>query len=110
MVRHLQASGSLCGPVHTPREAVTHPFYRARGGVATVVTGADPSGVARADARTRDIVAMPFGPSGLAGPPQRPPFLGEHTRVILADLLQMDAARIDGLYAEGVVKTRASWP
>ncbi len=110
VVRHLQASGTLCGPVHTPREAVTHPFYRTRGGVATVAAPVASGAVTTGELPTRDIVAMPFGPSGLSGAPERPPFLGEHTRAVLADLLEMDAARIDGLYAEGVVKTRAEWP
>ncbi len=109
VVRHLQATGSLSGPVHTPREAVTHPFYRARGGVATIPTGAVPD-ANHGEGPTRDVVAMPFGPSGLSGPPQRPPLLGEHTRALLADLLQMGASDIDRLYAEGVVKTRMEWP
>ena len=110
VVRHLQAAGTLCGPVHTPREAVTHPFYRTRGAVATVSTRTAADDATSAGVPTRDIVAMPFGPSGLSGPPQRPPFLGEHTRPVLADLLQMDATRIDRLYVEGVVQTRAEWP
>jgi len=110
VVRHLQASGTLCGPVHTPREAVTHPFYRARGGVtqvATRVTSDDSKTVA---VPSREMVAMPFGPSGLSGPPQRPPFLGEHTREVLNDLLEIDGPDIDRLYAAKVVKTRAEWP
>jgi CoA:oxalate CoA-transferase len=103
VVRLLQAAGTLCGPVHSPREAVTHPFHRARGTVARVAT--DEPG-----APDRDMVAMPFRPSGLSGPPQRPPRLGEHTRALLQGVLAMAAGDIDLLYSRGVIHTRGDWP
>lgn len=102
-VDRLQAAGALAGPIHSPREAVTHPFYRQRGCVAPVATD-------QADAPERDMVAMPFRASGLSGPPLRPPRLGEHTDAVLQDLLAMSSTEIDALRARGVLHTRTDWP
>jgi len=103
VVRTLQSAGTLAGPVHSPREAVTHPFYRHRGSVDTVATG-DP------DIPKRDMVAMPFRACGLGGAPRRPPMLGEHTRGILESLLHMTEARIEELHSQGVVYSHCEWP
>lgn len=103
VVRTLQAAGTLCGPVHSPREAVTHPFYQVRRTVAAVDTD-------EPNVPTRDMVTMPFRPSGLSGPPRRPPKLGEHTRELLRDVLRMATDDIDALFSKGVVIEKGEWP
>jgi crotonobetainyl-CoA:carnitine CoA-transferase CaiB-like acyl-CoA transferase len=103
VVRVLQAAGALAGPVHSPREAVTHPFYRQRGSVQPVDTGVE--GVP-----PREMVAMPFFPSGISAAPRRPPMLGEHNREVLQSLLGMTAAEVDRLHNDAVVLTQGDWP
>lgn len=103
VVRHLQASGTLAGPVLSPYEAVNHPFYERRNGVKPVAV--DDAGVAR-----RKMVAMPFSASGLTGAPARPPMRGEHTRAVLAEVLGMSTERIDALYTARAVATSDQWP
>ena len=103
VVAMLQTAGCLAGPVHSPREAVCHPFYRSCGSVERVATGA-------ADGAARDMVAMPFRSSGLGAATRRPPMLGEHTRPVLESLLGMEAAQVDRLHAQQVVFTQGDWP
>lgn len=103
VVDPLQAAGGLAGPVHSPREAVTHPFYAIRGSVASVAQH-------EPQLRPVNMVAMPFTQSGLIAPPRRPPMLGEHTRSVLEGLLRIPSERVEQLYADGVVHTRGEWP
>jgi len=103
VVGPLQAAGGLAGPVHSPREAVTHPFYQSRGSVA-VVAQHEPQ------LPPVTMVTMPFTTSGLIAPPRRPPMLGEHTRSVLEELLGVASEQVDRLYAAGVVVTRREWP
>lgn len=98
----LQAAGCLIGPVLSPRQAVEHPYYAARGGIRATPT--------EEEGRTQNMVALPFHVAGLTGAPPRPSLLGEHTNAILSDLLGYSAERITRLRKEGVVTSMPSWP
>jgi crotonobetainyl-CoA:carnitine CoA-transferase CaiB-like acyl-CoA transferase len=101
-VRTLQAAGSIAGPVLSPREAVAHPLFEARGGVQAVPLDDGP--------RSQRMVALPFAAAKLNGTPRRPPMLGEHTRAILKDFLDLDENEIDRLHGCGAVRTSTQWP
>lgn len=104
VVTELQAAGTIAGPVHDPREAVTHPFYAARNGVRKPDTAGEP------DELAHPMVALPFAQAGLTDRPARPPKLGEHNGTILAELLGLSASDIHRLYEVGAVQTRIDWP
>ena len=103
VVRRIQAAGGIAGPVHTPREAIVHPFYQSRGTVVEVARESP------AEAAV-PMIAMPFLPSGLSSSPARPPMLGEHTDAVLQELLAMPLERIERLHSSGVLRTRHEWP
>jgi crotonobetainyl-CoA:carnitine CoA-transferase CaiB-like acyl-CoA transferase len=86
----LTAAGVPCGPINDVRAALADPQTAARGLVAETPHPA--FGVAR-------WIASPVRVGDAAVPHRRAPQLGEHTEVVLRELLGYDAARIAALRA-----------
>ena len=84
------------GPVLSPLDALDHPYFKSRDMVRWVddpCTGPIP------------IPGFPFKFSAQRElPPLMAPGLGEHTRPVLRDRLGLDDARIDALFAAGVLR------
>tara|TARA_A100001391_G_scaffold1853_2_gene2060 strand:- start:11836 stop:13062 length:1227 start_codon:yes stop_codon:yes gene_type:complete len=91
----LEAVGVPCGPVNTLEQVFEDPQARARGlrrEMEHPSAGAVPT------------VASPLRLSATPAEYRRPPpLLGEHTREVLGDLLGIDEAGLQTLFAEGVV-------
>ncbi|MBF1801940.1 CaiB/BaiF CoA transferase family protein [Alloalcanivorax profundimaris] len=91
----LEAVGVPCGPVNNLEQAFADPQARARGlrremdhpTAGTVPTVASPLRLSATPAEYR----LP------------PPLLGEHTRAVLGEMLGLEGADLDTLFAEGVV-------
>ncbi|MFP1682206.1 CaiB/BaiF CoA transferase family protein [Alloalcanivorax sp. C16-1] len=91
----LEAVGVPCGPVNTLEQVFEDPQARARGlrremehpSAGSVPTVASPLRLSATPAEYR----------------RPPPLLGEHTREVLGDLLGIDEAGLETLFAEGVV-------
>jgi crotonobetainyl-CoA:carnitine CoA-transferase CaiB-like acyl-CoA transferase len=90
----LTAAGVPCGPINDVRGALADPQTAARGLVAETQHPA--FGVAR-------WIASPVRVGDAAVPHRRAPQLGEHTEVVLRELLGYDAARIAALRAAGAI-------
>jgi crotonobetainyl-CoA:carnitine CoA-transferase CaiB-like acyl-CoA transferase len=94
----LVARGVPAGPVNTIADAFSDPFVEARNTV---------SRFTRDDGVEVPSVAYPGKFSETpADYRRRPPFLGEHTREVLADWLGLDDAALDGLVAKGAIAQR----
>jgi crotonobetainyl-CoA:carnitine CoA-transferase CaiB-like acyl-CoA transferase len=99
-VRHwlhrLAEAGIPAGPISDLQEALSHPQLLARGGIAQVQ---------HPQAGPVKLVANPLPLEGVTPPPPPtpPPALGEHTREILAGVLQYAEADIDALARDGAV-------
>lgn len=93
----LSAAGIAAGPCFVDDEVVRDEHLRAR---KMLVEMERPDGVDQP-------VLVPGNPVKISGVPDGPdgrvPWLGEHTRQVLAAELGMGPAEIDGLYADGVV-------
>lgn len=94
-VESLEACGVPCGPVNDIKAVFEDPQVQARGMKIRLP---------HPDAGHVDLVANPIK---FSKTPIRysaaPPLLGEHTREILADVLQMDEQRIQALKDKGIV-------
>ncbi|MCU5788175.1 CaiB/BaiF CoA transferase family protein [Alloalcanivorax marinus] len=91
----LEAVGVPCGPVNTLEQVFEDPQARARGLRREMAHPA---------AGTVPTVASPLRLSATPAQYRRPPpLLGEHTREVLGDLLGIDEAGLETLFAEGVV-------
>jgi crotonobetainyl-CoA:carnitine CoA-transferase CaiB-like acyl-CoA transferase len=88
----LTAAGVPCGPINDVRAALADPQTAARGLVAE--TPHPSFGVAR-------WIASPVRVGEPAAPHRRAPHLGEHTEIVLRELLGYDEARITVLRAAG---------
>ena len=93
----LSAAGIAAGPCYIDEEVVRDEHLRARNMLVEMVR---PDGV-------KQPVLIPGNPVKISGVPDGPdgrvPWLGEHTRQVLADELGLAAAEIDSLYADGVI-------
>ena len=86
-----------CGPVNDLAQALSDPQIRARNMVVDVQL---PGG---------SVVSMPGNPVKISGcedpaQPSPPPRLGEHSELVLADLLKYPAERISALRSAGLVQ------
>jgi crotonobetainyl-CoA:carnitine CoA-transferase CaiB-like acyl-CoA transferase len=94
----LEPAGVACAPLWNHADLFAHPQAEARGLRLTIT---DPSG------QPVDLVGSPFhiqGESTEPSPPTLfPPRQGEHTEQILAEVLGLDAARIEELRRLGIV-------
>jgi len=92
----LNSIGVPCGPVYDAEDVANDPHVKARG---TIMDIEDPKvgtfGFARSAPHLSSNPELPKHPA---------PGLGEHTREILEDLLQMESSDVDGLAADGVVE------
>jgi crotonobetainyl-CoA:carnitine CoA-transferase CaiB-like acyl-CoA transferase len=96
-VEKLSAAGIASAPIQTAREVLVDPHLEGRHMLVEME---------RTDGVDRPVV-IPGNPVKLSkmaeGPESRVPWVGEHTRAILADELGLDEAAIDALVADGVV-------
>jgi crotonobetainyl-CoA:carnitine CoA-transferase CaiB-like acyl-CoA transferase len=91
-----EGAGIPCGPILDVGQALAHPQVAARG---MVVPLEHPS------AGTMRVTGVPVRLSDTPGSVRRPaPRLGEHTRSALADLLRLDAAELERLTKDGVLR------
>ena len=94
-IAQLEAAGVPCGPINNLAQVFADPQVRARG---MQISMPHPQ------AGEIPLVASPLRLSGTPVTYRRaPPRLGEHTREVLAELLDLDAAACSRLAAEGVV-------
>lgn len=94
-MRRLDAAGVPCSPVHDIGQALAHPQVEAN---EMVVRAADAKGM------ERHMVGVPIKMTATpARPGSAPPYLGEHTDGILAELFGFDAARLQELRNQGVI-------
>lgn len=94
-VATLDAANVTCSPVLDVGQVLAHPQVRALGMVQEVPDGR--GGTLKLCNVPLEMSATPPQPSG------RPPDLGEHTDVVLSELLGYSAGEIAALRAEGVV-------
>ena len=91
----LEAVGVPCGPVNNLEQAFADPQAQARGLRREM------------DHPTAGSVPTVASPLRLSATPAEyrlpPPLLGEHTRAVLGDMLGLDEAALETLFAEGVV-------
>ena len=96
-VEQLSAAGIASAPVQTAREVVQDPHLEHRNMLVEME---------RSDGGERPVL-IPGNPVKLSkvaeGPESRVPWVGEHTRSILADELGLDDDAIDKLVADGVI-------
>lgn len=94
-LQRLRAAGVACAPVHDVATAIDHPQVAAAG---MRVEAIDSAGIARR------LVGPPIKMDGT--PPQpgaAPPYLGEHTRTILQQIVGLCPERIDELERNGTI-------
>ncbi len=93
----LNTKGVPCGPVYDAEDVAHDPHVKARGAIMDIE---DPEvgtyGFARSAPHMSSNAELPKRPA---------PNLGQHTREILQDLLDMATSDIDGLADDGVVQT-----
>ena len=94
-VEVLEAAGVPCGPINTLAEVFDDPQVRARG-----LQIAMPHGSGAEVPLVANPVRMSATPPGYRLPP---PMLGEHTRNVLAERLELDAGEITKLRNDGVI-------
>ena len=94
-VELLEAAGVPCGPINTLAEVFDNPQVRARG-----LQIAMPHGSGTEVPLVANPVRMSATPPGYRLPP---PMLGEHTRNVLAERLELDAGEITKLRNDGVI-------
>ncbi|MSP58822.1 MAG: CoA transferase [Myxococcales bacterium] len=91
----LDAAGVPAGPIYSVAEALAHPQVVAREMVVPL------------EHQTAGPIRVTGVPVRLSETPgtvrTAPPRLGEHTRALLEELLQLDGARLDRLAADGVI-------
>jgi crotonobetainyl-CoA:carnitine CoA-transferase CaiB-like acyl-CoA transferase len=96
-VEKLSAAGIASAPVQTAQEVLVDPHLEGRHMLVEME---------RTDGVERPVV-IPGNPVKLSkmaeGPESRIPWVGEHTRAVLADELGLDDDAIDALVADGVV-------
>ncbi len=93
----LAAAKVPCGPVLSPADAVDHPHFVARGTVREIT---DPL------AGTFHAPGFPIRYSTHPSPLDlTAPALGEHNRVVLTELLDLDPSTIDDLTTRGILRT-----
>jgi len=98
LIDRLVACGVPAGPVNTIDQVFADPFVAARGTVHSFV---------RDDGVTVPTVAYPAKLSATpAGYRSAPPHVGEQTRSVLRDWLDLGDARVDALIAERVIAQR----
>jgi CoA:oxalate CoA-transferase len=98
VVAHLEAHRVPCGPVLSPADALTHPYFVERRMVREVT---DPL------AGTFAIPGFPIKFSDAPDEPDLPtPNLGEHNGEVLHELLGYDRATIEALEAEGILASK----
>ena len=91
----LEAVGVPCGPVNTLEQVFEDPQAQARG---------LRQQMEHPSAGSVPTVASPLRLSATPAEYRRPPpLLGEHTREVLGDMLGLDEAALETLFAEGVV-------
>ena len=91
----LDAAGVPCAPIHDIGQALAHPQVAA---TQMVVRATDARGL------ERHMVGVPVkmaGTPAVAG--TAPPYLGQHTDALLAELFGMDTADLDKLRSKGVI-------
>lgn len=97
LIDQLVAAGVPAGPVNTIQQVFEDPFVDARGTVH------------RFDEGGRSVPTVTY-PGKLSQTPaayrRRPPYVGEHTREVLHDWLELDGATLDGMAAAGIVSQR----
>jgi CoA:oxalate CoA-transferase len=93
----LGAARIPCAPVLEPHEVIAHPHLLERGAFPEVPHPT--RGHVRVTASPYHWDGKPVHPAG--GAPYR---VGEHSRLVLSDLLGYDAKRIDTLIAAGAVE------
>lgn len=99
LLTELYAAGVPAGPVRTLAELAIDPRLEARGMLASIEV---------ADGVHLKVPGSPIRFEDAAGQaPKRGPRLGEHTRLILCDWLDLGDAEMDRLQAEGVIACRA---
>ena len=93
----LSAAGIAAGPCYVDEEVVRDEHLRARNMLVEM---------ARVDGVDQPVL-IPGNPVKISGVPDGPdtriPWLGEHTRQVLAGELGLTNSEIDGLYADGVI-------
>ena len=93
----LNAGGVPTGPINTAEDVFADPHVEARGMLMPVT---DPEvGTFRFARTPPHLSAAPTLPAEPA------PNLGQHTRIILEEILDYSPARVDELVADGVVQT-----
>jgi crotonobetainyl-CoA:carnitine CoA-transferase CaiB-like acyl-CoA transferase len=96
-VEKLSAAGIASAPIQTAQEVLVDPHLEGRNMLVEME---------RTDGVERPVV-IPGNPVKLSkmaeGPESRIPWVGEHTRAILADELGLDDDAIDALVADGVI-------
>lgn len=91
----LEAAGIPCGPIYTVAEALGHPQVQARDMVV---------GLHHATAGDLKVTGVPVRLSETPGSVRTPPpRLGEHTRQVLGELLQLTGRELDELASRGVI-------
>jgi crotonobetainyl-CoA:carnitine CoA-transferase CaiB-like acyl-CoA transferase len=98
LIDRLAACGVPCGPVNSIKQVFEDPFVEARGTVHHFV---------RDDGVEIPSVAFPGKLSKTPADYRRqPPRVGEHSREILSEWLDLDAARLDALERQGTIAQR----
>jgi crotonobetainyl-CoA:carnitine CoA-transferase CaiB-like acyl-CoA transferase len=96
----LTAAGVAAGPCHTAREVIDDRHLRSRSMVVEMP---------RSDAPEHPVL-VPGNPVKLSkvmeGPETRVPWLGEHTRAVLAKELDLDDDELERLESEGVIASQ----
>jgi crotonobetainyl-CoA:carnitine CoA-transferase CaiB-like acyl-CoA transferase len=99
--RALTAAGVAAGPCNSAADVIADPHVAARSMLVEMPRTDD----------APDPVLVPGNPIKLSdvaeGPDERPPWLGEHTAEVLAGLLGLSEAELDGLAAAGVISAPA---
>ena len=94
MARELLAAGVAAAPSRDARDLYADSHLRARGSFATV---------AHPEWGDLELVGPPFRIAGRDLSPRRAPLLGEHTDVVLADVLGLTADEIAACRSRGIV-------
>ncbi|MCC6705995.1 MAG: CoA transferase [Gammaproteobacteria bacterium] len=95
LLEHLEAHRVPCGPVLSPMDALTHPYFKGRGAIRPVE---DPF------LGTLMLPGFPLRFSGQTDYSAKvAPLLGEHNRQVLSEVAGYDAARIVELTQRGLL-------